>query len=902
MRMRPNSLFPALAAAGLLAAASQAQSLLSKKVEPGEAARPEIAGRRIVKHFDFNEQPLGNLENRPMHWRRHGGVGFSPLLEGEFDRDVGHLSTPSFRLKLDGSSLAYHYPDPGNREGRDIAVRTNSDYLIGAYVKTDDLSEARAYLTAYYLDRKGCRIAGTERRSGLIGGTNQPTEWEAVTVALPGGIAGSRYIGLSLWLTQSTVWNQNPRPKRHIERVDINATAWFDDITVYRLPRVSLRAAQAGNVFTEHEPIRLLTDVNDPDGLRLSARLEIRDADKQLVAVRNDIPIHAKDHAEADRIVFDDLPVGFYDVDLIVATDQTVLVRRSLQFVRISESVSPSAEMGRGFGVALRQTETDFLDGQRQLLRHLHPESVKLPVWYAQPVVLRGATIDDGIDGYLASIIEAHADPIGIMMDEPLSQPPADGSYVPTMVEILSADAQGWRRFLAGMWSRYAGLVHVWQLGNDGDREVFLDYRLQQMIQGVHREMLPLMSEPLLAIPASTSFEHVELPQVKYSAVALDSAVTPDGVGEHLEPFLQKNRSDTWVTVVPLARDCYPRMARLSDLAKRLTEVYFQRVGGVFLSAPWQGQSDLLNVQVNPTEEYIILRTVSDVLGGASAVSRMTLNGTVRCLVFKRSAWATLFVWDEYAPPGGREHLMVLGEDAEQVDLWGRRRPLPTVGSQQVVRIGRTPTFIIRTPIWMAEFRRQFRVEPVMFEASFDAKRRDIVFINTHRDAISGLLRLIPPSDWDIRPNKIPFVLAPGEEFRRSVSIRYPINAEAGIHPLVGEFDIDADRKYRIVTPAWFELGLHNVDLDTYVFRKQDDVVVRVTLTNRSSGPVSFDGQLLSAGRSPIDRLFANFKPGQSVIKDFVLEDATALSGQQVRIGLKEVRGSRFWNRLVTIP
>src|SRR5262249_33465783 len=162
-----------------------------------------------------------------------------------FDRQIGHLSAPSFKLQLNGSSLAYRY------EGRDIAVRTSSDYLLVAFVKSDAVREARAYLTAYYFDRKGRLIAGTERRSRLVGGSGKSTDWEPLTIGLPGNVPSSRYIGITVWLTQASVWDTQQRPKRAIELTDVDARMWIDDLTVYRLPRVTLRSASPGNVFTE---------------------------------------------------------------------------------------------------------------------------------------------------------------------------------------------------------------------------------------------------------------------------------------------------------------------------------------------------------------------------------------------------------------------------------------------------------------------------------------------------------------------------------------------------------------------------------------------------------------------------------------------------------------------------
>src|SRR5262245_13354819 len=62
----------------------------SRPAATSEVQRPAIAGRRVVKHFDFNETPLGNYESTPMQWRAHVGLGFPQYLEGRFDPSLGH--------------------------------------------------------------------------------------------------------------------------------------------------------------------------------------------------------------------------------------------------------------------------------------------------------------------------------------------------------------------------------------------------------------------------------------------------------------------------------------------------------------------------------------------------------------------------------------------------------------------------------------------------------------------------------------------------------------------------------------------------------------------------------------------------------------------------------------------
>jgi len=290
-----------------------------------------------------------------------------------------------------------------------------------------------------------------------------------------------------------------------------------------------------------------------------------------------------------------------------------------------------------------------------------------------------------------------------------------------------------------------------------------------------------------------------------------------------------------------LKEDVYDRELRLADLSKRLVECYFQKVNGVFIDAPWDCQTDLLSAQIDPNEDFIVFRTIADVLGTAVPVSRINIGGEVQGLLFDRNGQAIMFVWDEYAPPKGRDHILYLGENAEQVDLWGRRNQLKTIESKKLVHIGPMPTFIINAPTWIMEFHRNFILDPPLFKSSYNLQRPQISFRNTYHRTISGTLRLVPPTNWDISVKRISFMLQPDEEFRQDIMLRFPQNAEAGIKGLVGEFTIDADRRYHILATAWFELGIENIDMETYVLPLGDDVIIRQLMTNRTDQPISFD-------------------------------------------------------------
>jgi hypothetical protein len=608
-------------------------------------------------------------------------------------------------------------------------------------------------------------------------------------------------------------------------------------------------------------------------------------------------------HDQAQRIVIDEMPVGLYRADLVVGNDETQLVRRTLDFVKLARRHSPPTATGLGFGVVLKDTDLQFLAGQAELMRHLRGEYVKIPAWRAQQAAVAGELLDTKpTDRYLEAIVDSQADPIGVLQDDLTTDVAGNLSAVQLMLDMFSEDSLLWKPLVATVWGRYAGLIHVWQLGADDDNAVFLDYRLPDVLVTLREEMRTLMSNPLLATGVPVFWEPTRPLGVDYRAFEIPATVPLESFADYAEPLITSPPRHTWITVEPLDSARYPREQRLADLARRLAEARFLGVGGVFLDAPWKNEAGLLATQVNPQEDYIVLRTLADMLGDAVPVARMTIRGWAQCLVFDRNGRAIVFAWDDYAPPEGREHRLLLGEHARQVDLWGNIRELPTVGGQQVVRIGPTPTFIMDTPTWLMEFRRQFVFTPPLLEASFRFEEREIAFTNTYHDPISGVVKLVGPPGWDIRPPKIAFALQPGEQFKTGVRLRFPVNAESEVKAVLGDFMIDADRRMRLITPAWFELGLEDIDVHTYPLRTDDRIIVRTTLTNRTDGPVNFDADLVVPGRQRIERLFANIVPGQTVTKDFVIRDLETLTGPAVRLALRERNGSRLFNRVIELP
>ncbi len=265
-----------MTAGSMVARAQSAPGTRSNESALSEFGR---SGARAIRSFDFDERPQGNLEPVPMLWVRHDSSGFPSYAGGRFDLETGHGSAPSFYLESSGRSCAYHY------SGLDIDAEPHTDYRITAHIKPDRLTYARAYLSAYLLDANGVKIDGTERRSRFVGGDSNAEKWQDVSVRLLGNVDGAYSIGLAVWVVQRSEWWFGAQPLKYIDHKDVHGGAWFDDITVYRLPSVDLSttASAVGNVYASDEIPTLLVRGGDSSFRELQTRLTVRNAAGRIV-------------------------------------------------------------------------------------------------------------------------------------------------------------------------------------------------------------------------------------------------------------------------------------------------------------------------------------------------------------------------------------------------------------------------------------------------------------------------------------------------------------------------------------------------------------------------------------------------------------------------------------------
>ena len=858
--------------------------------------------RRLLADFDFNERPLGNYEPLPMRWTRHLDWGFPHYLVAEFDEATGHDAPPSFRLELNGGSVGFRF------RSRSIEVIPANDYAVFGWIRTEGLRRARASLSAGFMDRTGALIPGTEVFSRAVGGNPDAAEWSRVEVHLRGGIRNARFIALSVWLTQPGAIGGARRgtPSSAADVEDIHGRAWFDDIRVYRLPHSTLETGVPGNVFAPGHTPSLIVRVSDPDGDGLSSRLVVWNANGDPVLDR-DIPVEAGAGPDAARVEVPDCGPGLYHAELSVSAASGLLGLRKLRYVSLAPLPGADAadpRPSRGFGVIVNELDEKSLSDQFALIRQLGPEWVKLPVWLLGSLrSTGGAGRLPAIEAHLSKLVTGGHEPVGWIGPDQLG--PADRRILGSLVDLLSGTPTAWQPRLAFVWSRYAGLVNWWQVGDEQDAELTWDPRLPAAVTAVAKAMREVVTNPVLVMPCPI-LRDGDAPETQPVAAPLGARVlsVPYTIpGERFHEYWSAAGSDAppalWVTVETPPEEHYAREMRIRDLTKRLILAKANGAAAVFLRQPWTmtGANDL-----EPNEDYVVFRTVAAKLAGTRGFGTLMIDGRIECHVLDRGGRAVMAVWDDYAPPGGRDRWLPLDPGATQTDPLGRVTVLHGTGMETRVCIGPMPTFVEPLPTWLVRLRQGFALGPPHVEARLAEHERVVRFANPFNEPISGDVRLVAPPGWEVRPLQFRFALAAQQTHEERILVSFPTNESAGTKVIVSEFAIDADRLYRLRIPAWLELGLEGIDVQTFTRRADDRVLVRQSVTNRTDSAVSFYGSLSVAQRERLTRLIPNLQPGQTATREYMLDEASRLAGSRMRLSLHEVDGSRIWNCVLDVP
>ncbi len=899
------------------------------------ATAPPPLSVRVVHRFDFDERGKGNLEPLPKYWIPLPHPNFSNFSEAGFDFEVGHSAPPSFYLGSAGRDTAYQYTGPATR------VRPGVQYRIEGFVRPDRLRHARACLSAAYLDADGTVLTDTLVRSEFLGAAanvdsdlpplgEETDRWLLVEFYLDSAPPEAVTITLIAWLLQEATWDTSPQRRRPIQRVDVNGGAWFDDITVYALPQVEMRLGQKDDWQTDRDtaaPVNLITDegpnflhvrISDRSNDSLTVSVHVRAADPGNAGIIRASPGRVVATQSVVTSGFDrsvtlplgNLSPGLYHAHLDISAGEARIVSRSLTFARLA----PRRSSGRptmAFGIALDPILRAGPEADLVLLRNQLVHSAKIPVWpgigddldrtrrgqgSAQP----GAAGRDEADALLLSLSKD-----GFALTAVLSEPPRMiaeryGGYTRSVFDLLRDDSTGWEPMLAAAAAPYAGVFRWWDLGSHRSCATPLAGQLDVALQNLREALRPYAITPRLGItvhsadagalltPTTNPARSDSAPPSERVTILLGVEQSTDAIRDLLESHRSSDREQTAVLVEPLPEGEFERLGRLGEWAKRVISARHAGADAVYAPQTWDVRVVDRRRVAEPREEYLVLRTIADLVGDAVPGPMLDLGDGVRCLSFFIGEEATLAMWDEFAPSEGRTIAVQLGRASAQFDLWGGTTPLPRDETgRHVITLHRRPTLISGVDRYLIQMAAGLQVAPQRVGAGEELVRHSIEWDYAGLSPVSGECELEVPPSWDATPRSFRISLMPGRREVIPVTIRYSHNDAVGTRKVVVKVRLDHGPYAEF--PLRIEIAPIGLEVRGAAIVEGKDLVLQQTVRNASTEPVHLRGFAAVPGRERQYRPFTNLLPGTVQTAEYRFENGADLTGRRVLLSFREL-------------
>jgi hypothetical protein len=364
----------------------------------------------------------------------------------------------------------------------------------------------------------------------------------------------------------------------------------------------------------------------------------------------------------------------------------------------------------------------------------------------------------------------------------------------------------------------------------------------------------------------------------------------------------QQRQHNLSITLQTLDRERYGREVQIRDFAQRVVYALAADAKRIDLPLPFTVRSsagDEYNKQ--PQELFMVMRTLISTLSGATYKGRVPIAEGVEAFLFDRGGQGILVMWDRGNTAGPKQFPLNLGDRPRRIDLWGNVTPLLNPDNRRAsgtteLTIGSMPVLLVDIDAQLALLRASVAIDRPLIESSFQAHSRRLKFTNPFATAISGTVRLRAPSGWTLNPPTHTFNLNPGETYDRELTIEFPYNSYAGPKTIDAEFALQADRPANFTVPLTLQLGLSDVGMQTMAIRDGNDIVVQQMLQNYGDRPIDYTAFAIFPGQARQERLVTNLGAGRSTIKRYRFTDVGKSVGARVRVGVKELNGSRILN------
>ena len=832
----------------------------------------------------FDQPWDANYDHWPDHWTRRHGTEFPHYLPIEIEKDPSAVNGQCLKIQLDGGA--------GEIYSSPIAVDSRFSYVLEGRVRTEGLKHDRAKILIRFYDENQNLLDTVSTES-----VGEQSDWKNLHVG-PFSPASDKVdtAVISLYLGPT-------------DRADLTGKAYFDDLWFARLPRMSLKTNNDYNVYTNPEDVAVTCSLSGIMERDPEIKFELMDASGGSIAKskkRLDGEIIAQKSSKASDLLKGgsnepagyagstvwNPPItdfGFYRIRVSMRSPQGLMHEREVTMAVIR----PLGKPVRGeFGWTIPNGDDPLsLDQLLGLLPHVGINWLKFPVWYGEDDEARGERLMRFAERLGAQSIEL----IGLLDVPPESLRATLGEAADaSAANIFSSDPALWFPSLDPVMTRLSLRIRWWQLGGDHDTS-FVGYPdLSTKIKSIKKQLYRFGQEVHLGIGWGWLAEI--LPEESPPWEFLTMSADPPLNGQEMATYLKATsdaKTKRWALIEPLPRSQYRTETRARDLVEQMMAAKIEAADGIFLPNPLSTEHGLMNDDGTPGELLLPWRTTALVLGGSKYLGSIRMPGGSQNHIYTRGGEAVMVVWNEVPT----EEVLYLGEDVQQIDIWGRMATPEQVGHQQKVNVDVLPTFLTGINEQVCRWRMAVRFEHERMPSVFGTAHKNAVYIrNIFPQGAGGEITLHTPKVWKTYPQTMNFKMALGEEMVKPFDVELRFEASSGKHDIRIDFDIHVDRRYQFSVYRDLEVGLGDVVIDVKTKLLDDGtLMVEQKMTNFLDNMVDFKCLLYAPDRRrQVNQVF-RLGQGQD-IKRYYLSNGEDLVGKMLWLRAEEIDGLRILN------
>lgn len=464
-------------------------------------------------------------------------------------------------------------------------------------------------------------------------------------------------------------------------------------------------------------------------------------------------------------------------------------------------------------------------------------------------------------------------------------------------LEIFGAKATVWYPSLEFVISQLAGQVRWWQLGSDTDTSFSTESDSVNKLAKIKKELDRAAGDINLgigwdcrnALPTETADKKLPL---RFLALSSQQPLSQQELGAYLDAGNDLHQK-RWVSLQPLSKSSYSITVRAEDLVKRMIAAKIHGADAVFCPDPFDANRGLMNEDGTPGEMFLPWRTTALELGGAKFLGSMMLSHGSQNLVFARANDAVMIVWNDKPV----EELLYFGEDAKQVDLWGRARKLEKRDNAHVIHVDSMPVFVVGLNKLIARWQMDLSIAQERMPSITGRPQANAFRVkNPFPCEAVGTATIVAPREWIVEPERISFRLAAGEVLQQPISIVFPDTALSGRHTMHVNFEINADKFYKFSVLRHIEMGLGDVRIEVATrLNSENKLEVEQRFVNATDQMVNFRCELFAPDRRRLMDQILDQGHGQNVFV-YRLENGKDLLGKTLWLRATEIDGPRMLN------